>query len=168
MPLSGAVQILAAEPAGMGEFRPEGIPAALRVHPAAAILVTAEPHRDLFFGFLNGIPLALPAAILASADRFAGACILGRTTTALGTIACHTMITPLSGIERAETPIPLLLSYAPEVGLVLPVASKKSKRARPFDKKKTCPLPIMERQSRIYKVLGKGGRGWRSMRISWW
>lgn len=69
--LAGAVEVLAAEPTGMGKIRPEGIAAFLREQAAAAAGVAAEPHFALVWVFLpaDGVPAAVFGVFRASADR---------------------------------------------------------------------------------------------------
>lgn len=59
----------------MGEVGPEGIPAVLREHPAAAVLVAAKPHLASVVGrHVDGKPAAV-AVGTASADRLNAAVI---------------------------------------------------------------------------------------------
>ena len=102
---SCTVEVLAAEPARMGEVRPECISAVRRIHPTAPVLVTADTHLPLTSDALfNWEPFAV-AVGWTSAHRLNGAVAVGIVLIALTSAAAfvattsHRSITPLSQNE---------------------------------------------------------------------
>ncbi len=91
-----AVQILAAEPAGMRKFRPEAVPAVFRIKAAGAVSVTADPARHgaavLFTGnaLAAAIGIFLGIGLAQVGKRTAAVAIIpvcGRTAGSAGRVA---------------------------------------------------------------------------------